>query len=212
MQDLGEIGGELGLLVAAFSYVRVRVHDLPPGQESARCLGDLARDAPNLPPLVSLEDLTHHRPVMLLDVLGLRGCAYGAKEQVHGVERPARLLDGEAPAVRPGVAGVHDLAQVVAPGEAELVLEDLVVGAPHELEERLRVCDVQELLFALDVLDAGVRASVELGGDGVGPALPVAALQLPQDVRAEAAPHCFKTPIYPIPVAQRHERSPPKIL
>src|SRR5215210_6014581 len=52
VDHLGQVGGELGLLVASLAHVWMRVHDLPPGEQALRASRHnrgLADDALHLP-------------------------------------------------------------------------------------------------------------------------------------------------------------------
>lgn len=119
-----------------------------------------------------------------------------------------RVLQVEAPAVRPLVADVHQLTELVAPGEPELLLESVVVATPHQLEERLRVHDLQKSLLAGGALNAGVPGVIQLRDYGIGPAVSVAALQLSEDERPEPLADRLKAPVNPVPVTERHDPTP----
>ena len=137
---LPEVGGELGLLVAAAGDVLVRRHHLAPGLEAARRraldrgAGALALLAPRLLVEAKPQELRLH----LLDVVGLRR-RDGGQQAAGRVERAIGVVAGEGLLVRPPVAMVAELADQAALGGPERQAEDVVPGFPHELEQRRHV-------------------------------------------------------------------------
>ena len=137
---LPEVGGELGLLVAAAGHVLVRRHHLAPGLEAARRraldrrAGALALLAAHLLVEAQAQQLHLH----LLDLVGLRR-RDGGQQPAGRVERAVGVVAGEGLLVRPAVALVAQLADEAALGGPERLAEDVVPGLPHELEQRRHV-------------------------------------------------------------------------
>ena len=128
---LPQIGGELGLLVAAAGHVLVRRHHLAPGLEAAGHAafdggaGALALLAAHL--LVEAHAQQFH--LHLLDLVGLRG---GDRRQQApgGVERAVGVVAGERLLMRPLVAHVAQFADQAALGVPERLAEDVVPLRP----------------------------------------------------------------------------------
>ena len=137
---LPEIGGELGLLVAAAGHVLVRRHHFAPGLEVTRRraldrrAGALALFASHLLVEAQAQELHLH----LLDLVGLRR-RDGGQQPPGRVERAVGVVAGEGLLVRPLVAMVAQLADQAALGRPQRLAEDVVPGFPHELEQRRHV-------------------------------------------------------------------------
>ena len=181
--DLPEVGGELGLLVAAAGHVLVGGDDLAPGLQAAggRDLdggaGGLALLAAHL--LVEAEPQQFH--LHLFDLVGL-GRRDGGEQAAGGVERAVGVVAGEGFLVGPPVAMVAEFADEAAFGGPERLAEDVVPGFPHDLEQGR---DVQRRGSACGRSDA-VVAEVA-GGLGRGLIL-VLAPELALDERARGRP------------------------
>ena len=150
---LPEVGGELGLLVAAAGHVLVRRHHLAPGLEAARRraldrgAGALALLAAHL--LVEAEAQKLH--LHLLDLVGLRR-RDGGQQPAGRVEGAVGVVAGECLLVRPLVAMVAQLAHQAALGGTERLAEHVVPGVPHDLEQRRHVQCGDRLLRVQAVL------------------------------------------------------------
>ena len=114
---LPEVGGELGLLVAAAGHILVRRHHLAPGLEVARRraldggAGALALFAAHLLVEAQAQELRLH----LLDLVGLRR-RDGGQQPPRRVERAVGVVAGEGLLVRPFVAVVAQFADQAALG------------------------------------------------------------------------------------------------
>ena len=103
---LPEVGGELGLLVAAARHVRVRRHDLAPGLEVAgrRALDQRCRRSCASRCAPARRSASRSSSIfILLDLVGLRR-RDGGQQPRHRVERAVGVVAGERLLVRPLVA------------------------------------------------------------------------------------------------------------
>ena len=138
--DLPQVGGELGLLVAAAGHVLVRRHHLAPRLQVARRraldggAGALALLAAHL----LVEDDAQQLHLHLADLVGLRR-RDGGQQPPGRVERAVGVVAGEGLLVRPAVAHVAQLADQAALGLARASCGRRRSRFPHELEQRGRV-------------------------------------------------------------------------
>ena len=104
--NLPQVGGELGLLIAAGSHVRMRRDDFPPRLQAALgiALGRLERFLAHLRAALFVEDDPHQVHAHLADF----GRGLGGRDRVqqpfHRIERPDGVVAGELFVVRPLVA------------------------------------------------------------------------------------------------------------
>ena len=107
--DLGEVGRELGLLVAAGGHVRVRGDDLAPGREVrvAASLGGF--DAAALGAGLLGELGAQYVPCVASTSRACSAAEIGLQEEPHGVEGAVGLVGGEWLVVGPVVADALQL-------------------------------------------------------------------------------------------------------
>ena len=134
--NLPQIGGELGLLVAAAGHIPMRRDDLPPRFQRRR-RGALDR-APGLPApraarlLVEAHAQQFH--LEAFEVLRLGGRHRG-QEPGGGIQRPIGIVAGKALLMRPAIAVAAQLADQAALRRAENRAKHLVPGLPHQPQQ-----------------------------------------------------------------------------
>ena len=133
---LPEVGGELGLLVAAACHVRVGRHDLPPGLQVGgdRTLDRQAGLAAALAPRLLVVAHPQQFILDLVDVVRLWG-RYRGQQASGRIQDAVRVVTGEILLVRPLVAVPAQLADETALSRPKGVAKDIVPGVPHQLEQ-----------------------------------------------------------------------------
>ena len=196
---LPEVGGELGLLVAAAGHVAMGRHHLAPRLEAAR---DLALDGrAGAPALFAahllVEAQAQQLHLHLVDLVGL-GCGDGGEQAGRGVERPVGVVAGERLLVRPFVARLAQLTDDAALGEAQGAAEDDVPLVPHHAQQHGRIHLRRVLAFPPDQL---VRPR---GGHGGDPVFAVLGFQLARHKRAQPIAQQFQRLADAFVVGDRH--------
>ena len=133
---LPQVGGELGLLVAATGHVPVRRHDLAPGLQVACCRtfdGRAGAPAPFAAGLL-VEDGAPQLHLDLADVIRLGG-RHRRQQTLGGVEGAIGIIAREGLLVRPAIAYIAQLAYQRAFSLAERLPKDIVPSVPHQAEE-----------------------------------------------------------------------------
>ena len=134
--NLPEVGGELGLLIAAARHVPVRRHHLAPGlQRSGRTSEGEARLLAALSTRLLVEAHAQQLHLELLDVGGL-GRRDSRQQAVHRIQRPVGVVAGEGLLMRPTVPMAAQLADEAAFRRPEDHAEHVVPRVPHQLEQR----------------------------------------------------------------------------
>ena len=140
---LPEIGGELGLLVAAAGHVLVRRHNLAPGLEVAAPALSMA-----VPALLrfSLRTCSSKRSRRSSIFIFSISSACGAETAVSSrarIQRAVGVVAGEWLLVRPAVPIATDFTDEAALSRAKGLPEHIVPGVPHELQQQRRIplCD-----------------------------------------------------------------------
>ena len=139
---LPEVGGELGLLVAAAGHVLVRRHHLAPGLEGAgrlRSRSPCRRSCASRRAPARRSAARSSSIFILLDLVGLRR-RDGGQQPRQRVERAvgvvARRMAPGAPTCCGGRAARCTRLRSARP---ERLAEDVVPGLPHQLEQRRHV-------------------------------------------------------------------------
>ena len=189
---LPEVGGELGLLVAAAGHVLVRRHHLAPRfQGSGRALdGETGLLAP-YPACLLVEAHAQQLHLELLDIGGL-GRRDGRQQAVRGIERPVGVVAGEGLLMRPAVPMAAQLADEAALSRPEDQAEHVVPRVPHQLEQRRDVPFGHRPISDLRVVDKPPQRG------GVDPLRLDRALHLTVDEWDRAPPSTARAPCRPV--------------
>ena len=128
---LPQVGGKLGLLVAATGDVPVRRHDLAPGlQIACRCAFDGRASAPA--PIAAhlfIEDGAPELHLDLADLIGLRS-RHRSQQALGRVERSISVVTGKGLLVRPLIAHITQFAHETALRMSQCAAEDVIPGTP----------------------------------------------------------------------------------
>ena len=137
---LPQVGGKLGLLVAATGHVPVWRHHLAPGFEIARRCAFDGRASASAPIAAHLfiEDGAPELHLDLADLIGLRS-RHRSQQALGRVECSISIVTGKGLLVRPLIAHITQFAHEAALRMPQRAAEDVIPGLPHELEQRGRV-------------------------------------------------------------------------
>ena len=120
--NLPEVGGELGLLVAAGGHVRVRGDDFPPRLQGRRavCPRSAGTDFLRISWRRCSSNMVRIRSMRIwpTSVAGFGG-RDGVEQPLHRIERPDGVVAAELLVVRPAVANVPQLADEAPLGMAQ---------------------------------------------------------------------------------------------
>ena len=177
---LVQVGGELGLLVAAAGDVAVRPHHVAPRLEAfgRGRLEERRRDLLRLAAAVLVVADAQQFLLLLVELVGLLR-RDGGEQALHAVEHAVGVVGREGLLVRPAVARRAQLADERALVLPQHLAEHRVPHAPHRLEQELDVVEGR----CLGAPRVGVRVGLEHGDH---PVVAVGRLELraPRTARA----------------------------
>ena len=200
--DLVQVGGELGLLVAAAGDVGVRPHHVAPRLEALGRgrLEERRRDLLRLAAAVLVVADAQQLLLLLVELVGLLR-RDGGEQALHAVEHAVGVVGREGLLVRPAVARRAQLADERALVLPEHLAEHRVPHAPHRLEQELDVVEGRRL----GAPRVGVRVGLEHGDH---PVVAVGRLELALHERREPLAQELQGVTDALAVAHRHATTP----